>query len=81
VQRDLDASAEACTVDGGDGRVGQGADPAEKLVPRAASFDRELARRVRKPGDVGARSEDEGLAREDERGPVALLQPRKQALE
>jgi hypothetical protein len=74
VQRELDPASETGTVDRGDGRVRQRADPAEELVAGAASLDRELPGRARKLGDVGPGCEDERLARDDERRPGALLQ-------
>jgi len=75
VERELEAAAERGAVDGRDGGEGQRADPSEQLVSGANTLPRVLGgARAREFVDVGADAEDEGLAREDGRGPVAVLE-------
>ena len=75
VQRDLEATADARAVDGGECRVWQRTEPPEALVSHPRCGAGQLGRRHRREGvEVGAGREDERLAGEDEALPVALLE-------
>jgi hypothetical protein len=81
MKRELDAAAEAGAVDRRDRRERQGPDAPEELVSRATALERQLARRAGELGHVRARSEDEGLARDHERRPVAVFELGQQPLQ
>ena len=75
VQRELDAASQHRRVDRGDGRIGKRADASEEVMPGAASFDRLLARLdARELVQIGPAGEAPGLARDDERRELALLE-------
>ncbi len=75
VERELETAAEAGAVDRGDGGVRQRADPGEEVVARARALARLVARRdPRELVHVGADAEDERLARQHHRRPVAGLE-------
>ena len=72
MQGELEAAAESGAVDGGHGRKRQGTDSSEELVAGTRSLERSLGRRdLRELVDVCADAEDERLAGEHHRRPVA----------
>ena len=82
MQCDFDAAAEAGAVDRGHRRVRERADAPEELVARPAALAGELGVGTpRELVEVGARREEVGLARDDERGPVLGLERAEHARE
>ena len=75
VERELEAAAEARAVDRRHRRERQRADARKQLVAGARPLERLLRRpNLRELVDVGADAEDERLAGEHRRGPVAALE-------
>ena len=75
MQRELETAAERRAVDRGDGRKRQRANAAEQSVPGANAVERVLRRAdLCELVDVGSDAEDERLAGEDGRAPVAVLE-------
>ena len=82
VEGDLQAAADRRSVDGGERGEGQRRDRGERLVARDRGGASELGRRhLRELGQVGARGEDERLARQHEPFPAAVGERREQVVE
>ncbi len=82
VERDLEAAPEGGAVDRGERREGQVANRPEGIVPSLRGGAGELRRRhLRELRQVGAGSEDERLARENEPAPASALEPRHELAE